>query len=225
MSELLFASDRLSDQSDLVRGLEAAGHRVASRSLSAVRHEPWQPDGAVVDAVKDFFLGRDVVRALRAADEHVVIAVIVRGEHLDGVGPDWGMTTFLVEPPTTDELVARFRLALTSRVNRTEGEGLRVGDLQIDPETYQVRLRGQPLDLTFKEFQLLTFLAQRPGRVWTRGQLLQEVWGHDFFGGTRTVDVHIRRLRAKLGPEHESMIGTIRNVGYKLDARDPQEPR
>jgi DNA-binding response OmpR family regulator len=72
------------------------------------------------------------------------------------------------------------------------------------------------LDLTYKEFELLKFLAQHPGRVYTRAQLLQEVWGYDYFGGTRTVDVHVRRLRAKLGPEHEHLIGTVRNVGYRL---------
>src|SRR5690606_268760 len=72
-----------------------------------------------------------------------------------------------------------------------------------------------PLDLTYKEFELLKYLAQHAGRVFTRAQLLQEVWGYDFFGGTRTVDVHVRRLRAKLGPEHEALIGTVRNVGYK----------
>ncbi|MDT5012830.1 MAG: hypothetical protein QOH57_4447, partial [Mycobacterium sp.] len=76
-------------------------------------------------------------------------------------------------------------------------------------------LRGRPLDLTYKEFELLKYLAQHAGRVFTRAQLLQEVWGYDFFGGTRTVDVHVRRLRAKLGSEHESLIGTVRNVGYK----------
>jgi DNA-binding response OmpR family regulator len=92
-----------------------------------------------------------------------------------------------------------------------------VGELTIDPETYQVRLRGRPLDLTFKEFQLLLYLSERPGRVFSRSRLLQEVWGYDFFGGTRTVDVHVRRLRAKLGAEHEAMIATIRNVGYKLE--------
>ena len=74
---------------------------------------------------------------------------------------------------------------------------------------------GRPLDLTYKEFELLKYLAQHAGRVFTRAQLLQEVWGYDFFGGTRTVDVHVRRLRAKLGPEYESLIGTVRNVGYK----------
>ena len=72
------------------------------------------------------------------------------------------------------------------------------------------------LDLTFKEFELLKFLAQHPGRVFTRAQLLQEVWGYVYFGGTRTVDVHVRRLRAKLGPEHDALIGTVRNVGYRF---------
>jgi DNA-binding response OmpR family regulator len=86
----------------------------------------------------------------------------------------------------------------------------------IDEATYTARLKGRPLDLTYKEFELLKYLAQHAGRVFTRAQLLQEVWGYDFFGGTRTVDVHVRRLRAKLGPEHEALIGTVRNVGYKF---------
>ena len=93
---------------------------------------------------------------------------------------------------------------------------IRAGELAIDEDTYAARLRGRPLDLTYKEFELLKFLAQHPGRVFTRAQLLQEVWGYDYFGGTRTVDVHVRRLRAKLGPEHEALIGTVRNVGYRF---------
>jgi DNA-binding winged helix-turn-helix (wHTH) protein len=88
----------------------------------------------------------------------------------------------------------------------------------VDEGTYAAKLRGRPLDLTFKEFELLKYLAQHPGRVFTRAQLLQEVWGYDYFGGTRTVDVHVRRLRAKLGPEHEALIGTVRHVGYKFVA-------
>ena len=95
-------------------------------------------------------------------------------------------------------------------------EEIRSGDLAIDEATYSARLRGRVLDLTFKEFELLKFLAQHPGRVFTRAHLLQEVWGYDYFGGTRTVDVHVRRLRAKLGPEHEALIGTVRNVGYRF---------
>ena len=87
----------------------------------------------------------------------------------------------------------------------------------IDEHSYSAKLRGRPLDLTYKEFELLKYLAQHPGRVFSRAQLLQEIWGYDYFGGTRTVDVHVRRLRAKLGTEHEALIGTVRNVGYKLD--------
>ena len=88
----------------------------------------------------------------------------------------------------------------------------------IDVTAYTARLRGTILDLTYKEFELLKFLAANRGRVLTRDALLHEVWGEDYIGGSRTVDVHIRRLRAKLGTEHDNLIGTVRNVGYRLDA-------
>jgi DNA-binding winged helix-turn-helix (wHTH) protein len=93
------------------------------------------------------------------------------------------------------------------------------------PAAYFVRLRGRPLALTYKEFELLNYVAQHAGQVFSRAQLLQEVWGYDFFGGPRTVDIHVRRLRAKLGAEHEQMIGTVRNVGYKFlrPNRDTEE--
>jgi DNA-binding response OmpR family regulator len=92
----------------------------------------------------------------------------------------------------------------------------------IDEASYSAKVSGRTLDLTFKEFELLRFLAQHTGRVFTRDQLLSEVWGYDYFGGTRTVDVHIRRLRAKLG-DFESLIGTVRNVGYRFNADENQE--
>ena len=97
----------------------------------------------------------------------------------------------------------------------------------VDDATYTAKIGGRTLDLTFKEFELLKYLAQHPGRVFSRQQLLQEVWGYDYFGGTRTVDVHVRRLRAKLGPEHETLIGTVRNVGYRfvLPTKDEQPQR
>jgi DNA-binding response OmpR family regulator len=109
--------------------------------------------------------------------------------------------------------------AAIGRLNNGAATGsgiIRAGELAIDPDTYAAKLKGRPLDLTYKEFELLKFLAQHPGRVFTRDQLLREVWGYDYFGGTRTVDVHVRRLRAKLGSEYESMIGTVRQVGYKF---------
>jgi DNA-binding response OmpR family regulator len=92
----------------------------------------------------------------------------------------------------------------------------------IDESSYTAKIKGRVLDLTFKEFELLKYLAQHPGRVFTRSQLLQEIWGYDYFGGTRTVDVHIRRLRSKLGPEFEAIIGTVRNVGYRFSAQNNQ---
>jgi DNA-binding response OmpR family regulator len=101
---------------------------------------------------------------------------------------------------------------------RTGGLGeatVRLGPLSINTDTYQVTVSGRVLDLTYKEFELLRFLVQRSGRVFTRSALLHEVWGYDFYGGTRTVDVHVRRLRAKLGTGHESLIQTIRGVGYR----------
>ena len=94
--------------------------------------------------------------------------------------------------------------------------------LVIDLDSYSAKIGGRSLDLTFKEFELLRYLNENPGRVFSREQLLSEVWGYDYFGGTRTVDVHIRRLRAKLG-EHESIIGTVRNVGYRLEVHQAQE--
>jgi DNA-binding response OmpR family regulator len=96
---------------------------------------------------------------------------------------------------------------------------IKSGDVVIDENSYTAKLGGRTLDLTFKEFELLKYLVQHPGRVFTRAQLLQEIWGYDYFGGTRTVDVHIRRLRAKLGPEFEAIIDTVRNVGYRFSTK------
>ena len=93
---------------------------------------------------------------------------------------------------------------------------IRSGEVVVDDATYTAKISGRALDLTYKEFELLKYLAQHPGRVFSREQLLQEVWGYDYFGGTRTVDVHVRRLRAKLGAENEHFIGTVRNVGYRF---------
>lgn len=134
------------------------------------------------------------------------------------VNVDWGLDDILLPGTGPAEIDARLRLLVGRRagaVNVENASKVVLGELVIDEGTYTARLRGRPLDLTYKEFELLKYLAQHAGRVFTRAQLLQEVWGYDFFGGTRTVDVHVRRLRAKLGGEYESLIGTVRNVGYK----------
>jgi DNA-binding response OmpR family regulator len=146
-----------------------------------------------------------------------VVAVVNEGG-LVAVNVDWGLDEILLPSTGPAEIDARLRLLVGRRGGTADQENVgkvSLGELVIDEGTYTARLRGRPLDLTYKEFELLKYLAQHAGRVFTRAQLLQEVWGYDFFGGTRTVDVHVRRLRAKLGPEYESLIGTVRNVGYK----------
>ena len=144
--------------------------------------------------------------------------VIVTEGGLAAITAEWGADDVILHTAGPAEVEARLRLAIGRQASRAPStpDEIRSGDLAIDEATYTARLRGRALDLTFKEFELLKFLAQHPGRVFTRAHLLQEVWGYDYFGGTRTVDVHVRRLRAKLGVEYEALIGTVRNVGYRF---------
>lgn len=217
MADVLVVSERSEDLLALVSCLHTGGHRVAMNDPDEASRGGAEPDITIIDATKDLSRARDVCRSLRARSPSAPLIALVGAENLDAIGPDWHIDSFIVDPVVTADVLARVRLTLGARITESS-ETVRVGDLTIDPATYQVRLRGRPLDLTYKEFQLLFYLAQHPGRVYSRQQLLQEVWGYDFFGGTRTVDVHVRRLRAKLGAEHENMIATIRNVGYKLEA-------
>ncbi|MFY9586998.1 MAG: response regulator transcription factor [Actinomycetota bacterium] len=216
MADIEILTDRAEDLGGLVSALEAGGHRVAIAPLAETLGHGPDPAIAFVDTVKDFGRGRDACRGIQASSPRVHLIAIVGVELLDAFGPDWGADSFVAEGATPEEFLARVRIAIGTSLDDAASV-LRVGELAIDPETYQVRLKGRPLDLTYKEFQLLLYLAERPGRVFSRSRLLQEVWGYDFFGGTRTVDVHVRRLRAKLGAEHEAMIATVRNVGYKLE--------
>jgi DNA-binding response OmpR family regulator len=175
-------------------------------------------DAVLVDARRDLVHARELCRLLRrVADDVAVFAIMTEGG-LAAVTAEWGIDDVLLHTAGPAEVEARLRLAIGRQVSTAPAapDEIRSGDLSIDEATYTARLRARVLDLTFKEFELLKFLAQHPGRVFTRAHLLQEVWGYDYFGGTRTVDVHVRRLRAKLGPEHESLIGTVRNVGYRF---------
>jgi DNA-binding response OmpR family regulator len=181
-------------------------------------------DVLVVDARRDLATVRAFTRVLSAVGASVpVIAVLTEGG-LIALSAEWPVDDIVLDTAGPAELDTRIRLAIDRRAasGNTLPEQVDIGDLTIDETTYTARLSGTALDLTYKEFELLKFLAQHPGRVFTRSHLVQEVWGYDYFGGTRTVDVHVRRLRAKLGPEHEAMIGTVRNVGYKFVR--PSEP-
>jgi DNA-binding response OmpR family regulator len=175
-------------------------------------------DAVLVDARRDLVQGRELCRLLRDASPDAAVLAIMTEGGLAAVTAEWGADDVLLQTAGPAEIEARLRLAIGRRTAAAPPapDEIRSGDLSIDEATYTARLRARVLDLTFKEFELLKFLAQHPGRVFTRAHLLQEVWGYDYFGGTRTVDVHVRRLRAKLGPEHEALIGTVRNVGYRF---------
>lgn len=138
---------------------------------------------------------------------------------VQAVNMEWsGVDEFLTEPFIGDELIARLRLLLWRTRKVSNDQVIKIDDLMIDMANYDVSVDGVPVEMTFKEYELLTFLATHRGRVFTREALLDHVWGYDYYGGTRTVDVHIRRLRAKLGPSCESLIDTVRNVGYRFSS-------
>ncbi len=173
-------------------------------------------DLVLIDATQDLREAAATTRGVTLQEVRRPVVVVMPEGGLAALKVTWGFDDWLLPDASPAELETRLRLVAERDAAQRPQRAANVGDLVIDEESYQVRLRGQPLDLTFKEFELLKALANAPNRVFTRELLLQEVWGYDYFGGSRTVDVHIRRLRAKLGSEHEQMIVTVRGVGYKL---------
>lgn len=145
----------------------------------------------------------------------VPILLAMRPEELNGRVP---MTEELVIPPFTQaELQARIARANRQLGAEEDEQVVRVGSLEVDLATYQVTVAEETIDFAYKEYELLRFFVTHPGRVFSREALLNRVWGYDYYGGARTVDVHVRRLRAKLGNEHASRIKTVRGVGYRFD--------
>lgn len=202
-------------------GLLPHAVRVVPAQPAALVHAP-DADVVLLDARRDLLRARDLAGVIKTTGLSCPLLLIVTEGGLAGLHADWGADDFLLDTAGPAEVDARLRLA----GGRTDADSadehvVRHGELTIEEETYTAKLRGRVLDLTYIEFELLKYLAQHPGRVFTRGQLLQEVWGYDYFGGVRTVDVHIRRLRAKLGAEHEVLIGTVRGVGYRFQPAQP----
>lgn len=176
-------------------------------------------DAVLIDARGDLVRARALCQLLSGPMGYSTLVLVLEDGGASVVQADWGCTDFVMSNASPAELSARLRLLRGANPAATfkDDDHLEVGELIIDSTAYTARLHGAILDLTFKEFELLKFLAVNQGKVLTREALLDEVWGEDYFGGPRTVDVHIRRLRAKLGNEHDSLIGTVRNVGYRLD--------
>jgi DNA-binding response OmpR family regulator len=230
LSAVLLLTNATGTSVQIVPALGLLDHQVRVAPLEAGALIDLPPvDAVLVDARGELLAARGLCRLLRTTGLTSPLLALVTEGGLVAVSPDWGLDDVILDSAGPAELATRLRLAMARAESATAGAGgsdqgvIRRGDLVVDETTYSVKLRGAPLDLTFKEFELLKHLAGHPGRVYTRAQLLQEVWGYDYYGGTRTVDVHVRRLRAKLGPEHEVLIGTVRHVGYKFVAQ-PVDP-
>ena len=218
MSELYLLTNAAEPPSEIMPALGLLLHTVRTGPADMIAFEDAAAaDVILVDARHDLMSARQLCQLLRRAGPQAPVLAVMTEGGLAAVTAEWGADDVVLSSAGPAEFEARLRLAIGRQTSAEPmADEIRSGELSIDEATYTARLRGRVLDLTFKEFELLKFLAQHPGRVFTRAHLLQEVWGYDYFGGTRTVDVHVRRLRAKLGAEHESLIGTVRNVGYRF---------
>ena len=177
-----------------------------------------------IDARYDLASSKSLCKILNTTGVTVPLILILTEGGLTAVSADWGVDDVILEGAGPAEADARIRLAIGRQAQDKSSTKIQASGVVIDEASYSAKVHGKPLDLTFKEFELLRFFATHPSRVFTREQLLSEVWGYDYFGGTRTVDVHVRRLRAKLG-DQESLIGTVRNVGYRFNVYEEEGDR
>ena len=223
MAQLLILTPAV--DSEVLPALALLSHRV--------RQIPAEPaslitapncDLIMVDARHELSSAKSLCKILTTTGITVPLILVLTEGGLTAVNAEWGVDDVVLETAGPAEVDARIRLA-TDRleIDKTSNK-INASGVIIDEASYSAKVQGRPLDLTFKEFELLRFLATHPSRVFTREQLLSEVWGYDYFGGTRTVDVHVRRLRAKLG-ELESLIGTVRNVGYRFNVYEEDNDR
>jgi DNA-binding response OmpR family regulator len=215
MRRILFLSDRSPDEVlSPALGLDADVKVEPPEADTLTRLPDIDPDLIVADAAAGPERVHGLLQVLASAGRSVPVLLVLGGDDPDRFA--WEEIAHEVVMADASEAEVRLRLRLLEARTGQRGDRIvRLGPVAINTETYQVTAGARRLDLTFKEFELVRFLAEHPGRVFSRAKLLQEVWGYDFFGGTRTVDVHVRRLRAKLGPEHEHLIETVRGVGYR----------
>jgi DNA-binding response OmpR family regulator len=201
---------------ELAQVLDLGGYpwKAVADEVAAGRAEPedgWA--GAIVCADRDPDGAFALCRALRKRD----LPLLVSGTQLTDLGlRDDLFDDFCLAPFHPRELEARLQHLFWRTGRGTRPELIEYGALILNLETYQAAIDGRPLDLTYMEYELLKFLASHPGKVFTRETLLSRVWGYEYYGGARTVDVHIRRLRAKLGEEQANLIQTVRSVGYRF---------
>jgi DNA-binding response OmpR family regulator len=222
MARVLLLTNTLGASAEILPSLALLQHQVKIVPAEAsVLIDVPEADILLLDARREIPAAKNLAKLLHTTGSGAPVVVITTEGGLSALSAEWGIDDVILDTAGPAEVDARIRIAIGEfAANLAESDSasgeIRTGEVSIDEKSYTARVKGRALDLTFKEFELLKFLAQHPGRVFTRAQLLQEIWGYDYFGGTRTVDVHIRRLRSKLGPEHEAIVGTVRNVGYRF---------
>jgi len=220
--KILIVDDEVSIQELIRFNLEQAGFEteVAGDGIAAVEmFESYRPDLIVLDLMLPGKDGYDVCKEIRRTSNVPIIMLTAKETELERVlGLELGADDYITKPFSPLELVARIKAVLrraSTQETHDENE-YRVGNIFLQVDTREVKVQGDNVDLTRKEFDLLHIFMQEVGKVLTREVLLQKVWGYEYEGETRTVDVHIRHLRRKLGPEGEARIETIHGVGYKL---------
>lgn len=208
---------------ELAQALDIGGWawKAAADIDAARRDEPadgWVGAIVMATAVSDLETAMRFCRAIHNGDVNVdSVLLLVNGGQLMELDPREDLfDDFCVHPFHPVEFETRLKHVFRRSGGSDELELIEYGPLAMNLETYQAVIGGKPLDLTYMEYELLKFLAAHPGKVFTRETLLNRVWGYDYYGGARTVDVHVRRLRAKLGEEHANLIQTIRSVGYSF---------
>lgn len=218
MAQLLVLTSE--SDSEVLPALGLLGHRVRSIQAepASLVNAP-EHDLILLDARNDLSSSKALARILVSTGISSPLIIVVSVDGLAALNQEWGSSDIILDTAGPAEVEARIRLAIEKYRAIKEVDTIQSSGVVIDEASYSAKVHGRPLDLTYKEFELLKFLAQHPGRVFSRDQLLSEVWGYDYFGGSRTVDVHIRRLRAKLG-ELEGLISTVRNVGYRFNPSD-----
>jgi DNA-binding response OmpR family regulator len=222
MAKILMLTNSTGASADVLPALGLLQHdvRILPAEASVLVDAPIT-DCIIIDARRDLPAAKSFTKLITTTGVSTPLIIVTTEGGLSAINADWGITDVILDTAGPAEVDARIRIvigkdAITQLAKNPSLKEIRSGDVVIDEDSYTAKIKGRTLDLTFKEFELLKYLAQHPGRVFSRSQLLQEIWGYDYFGGTRTVDVHIRRLRSKLGPEFESVIDTVRNVGYRF---------
>lgn len=219
MAKILVLSDASAPGAEALPALELLDHSVSARPLSATVSdiEGSPADVVLIDGRAGLIAARNTAQLLKGAGLSVPLVMVLTEGGMAAVSPSWSVDDVVLTTAGPAEVEARIRLAgVRTDDEADERDILRCGDVVVDEAAYSAKAGSNTLNLTYKEFELLKFMILNAGRVFTRAQLLSEVWGYDYYGGTRTVDVHVRRLRAKLGPDHDQLITTVRNVGYSF---------